>query len=602
MRVDTILTMGGFGLAGTLIGWLTLWPGFRRMAQDLRMRDWNLAHLRADHADQQLLFQTLMDAGPQIVVRLDALGQPVYVSPSCEAVLGYTPADIRRRAEVDLTRPVPGSRMTVRHRDGHTVAMSCQNRPLPNGAGAMLILTDITEHARTEALLAEARGKLRQRVFRDPLTDLANRECFLETLNQLLTDRQDVAVLLLDVDRFGAASDRYGHEIAERLLREVAGRLTLAMEGELLVARLGDDDFAVLIRAAEGDSATAARARDLIRALGEPIEAGSATVDIGASVGIAVSARDGASAAALLRAADIAMIHARGGGGDTYRFFEPRMAEAMEKSDALRRELPVAIATGAILPYFQPLVRMDDNTIVGFEVLARWSHPDHGLLSPADFLPLVEETNQSSAMFGSLLMRACRAALHWPARIKLAINVSPVELQDTRLPDVMRDILTTAGFPGERMELEITENALVHDARIAREVLDRLRALGLTIALDDFGTGFSSLYHLRELPFDKVKVDREFMRDLDTDPEASRYVAAIIDFGHALGLEITAEGIENRATLDRLRELGCTFGQGYFLGRPMPAEEADRLMAAQQPAWSGRTRPALGVGARASSS
>jgi EAL domain-containing protein (putative c-di-GMP-specific phosphodiesterase class I) len=151
------------------------------------------------------------------------------------------------------------------------------------------------------------------------------------------------------------------------------------------------------------------------------------------------------------------------------------------------------------------------------------------------------------------------------------------------------------------MELEITENALVHDARIAREVLDRMRALGLTIALDDFGTGFSSLYHLRELPFDKVKVDREFMRDLDTDPEASRYVAAIIDFGHALGLEITAEGIENRATLDRLRELGCTFGQGYFLGRPMPAEEADRLMAAQQPTWSGRARPALGMGARASS-
>ena len=580
MRLDMILMMGGsFAAAGTLLGWLTLWPSFGRMAQDLRMRDWHLAHLRAEHADQQLLFQTLMEQGPQVIVRLDAVGQPVYVSPSCQAVFGYTPSDLRRRAGPDLMQPTVDSRIGVRHRDGHMMALTAQTRQLPNSLGAALILTDITELTRTEALLAEARGKLRQRISRDSLTDLANRDCFLATLERALTEEQEVAVLLLDLDRFRPVNDQYGHDTGDRLLREVAARLTLAMAGEPLVARLGDDDFAVLLRAADGDSAIAARARDLIRTLDAPIPTGSVTVDIGASVGIAVSPRDGMSAIGLLRAADIAMTHARAAGGDTYRFFESRMADALARADELRRDLPAAIASGDILPHFQPLVRMDDNAIVGFEVLARWSHPTRGMLPPAEFLPLVEESGLSAAMFGSILTRSCQAALDWPAHIKLAVNMSPIELQDTNLPDLVRDILLTTGFPGDRLEVEITENALVHDAAIAREVLDRLRALGLTVVLDDFGTGYSSLYHLRALPFDKVKIDKAFMRDLDTDPEAARYVAAIIDFGHALGLDLTAEGIENQATHNRLRELGCTYGQGYLLGRPMPAEDANRLMA-----------------------
>ncbi len=580
MRLDMILMMGGaFAMAGTILGWLTLWPSFRRMAQDLRMRDWNLAHLRAEHADQQLLFQALVEEGPQIVVRLDAVGQPVYVSPSCLAVLGFAPADIRQRTDLDLIRPTASTRLSVRHREGHMMALSTLTRPLSDGHGTALILTDITEQARTEALLAEARGKLRQRTSRDSLTDLANRDCFLATLEHALTEQQEVAVLLLDLDRFRPVNDQYGHDTGDRLLREVAARLTLTMVGEPLVARLGDDDFAVLLRVPDGDSAIASRARDLIRTLSAPIPTGSVTVDIGASIGIAVSPRDGMSAIGLLRAADIAMTHARAAGGDTYRFFETRMADALTRADELRRELRAAIAADDIVPYFQPLVRIDDNAIIGFEVLARWPHAAKGMLLPAEFLPLVEESGLSAAMFESILTRACLAALDWPPEIKLAVNMSPIELQDTNLPDAVREILANTGFPGDRLEVEITENALVHDEKIARQVLDRLRRLGLTIALDDFGTGFSSLYHLRELPFDKVKIDKAFMRNLDTDPEASRYVAAIIDFGHALGLDLTAEGIETQATLDRLRELGCTYGQGYLLGRPMPAEDADRLMA-----------------------
>ena len=502
MRLDMILIMGGlFATAGTLLGWLTLWPSFRRMAQDLRIRDWNLAHLRAEHADQTLLFQSLMEHGPQVVVRLDAVGQPIYVSPSCQAIVGYTPTDMRRRTDLDLPHSTVDARINVRHPDGHIVALSASTRNLPHGQGAAVILTDITELTRTEALLAEARGKLRQRALRDSLTGLANRACFLATLERALTDDKPVAVLLLDLDRFRPTNDRYGHDAGDRLLRQVADRLIQAMAGALLVARLGDDDFAVLLRCTEGDSAVAAAVRDLIRALLPPFPIGPATVDIGASIGIAVSPRDGDCAIGLLRAADIAMTHARASGGGTYRFFEARMMDALARADALRRELPAAIAAGEVLPYFQPMVRMHDNTIVGFEVLARWSHPAHGVLLPAEFLPLAEENGLSAAIFESILTRACLTALDWPAHVKIAVHLSPVELRDPDLPGSVRDILTSTGFPGERLEVEITENALVHDAKIARDVLARLR------------------------------------------------------------------------------ELGCTSGQGFLPGRPMPAADADRWMA-----------------------
>ena len=583
MRFETIFLVGGASAsAGALLVWLAVHARFDRLSQNLRMRDWAIAHTNAENADRQMLFQALMEHGPQVVVRLDASGHPVYVSPSCRTVFGYGPSDMPRRSGLDLMHFAADSCLRVRHRDGRTLAIRAENRPLPNGQGAALILTDVTAYQAAEARLAEARTQLAQRAERDALTGLANRDCFLEVLDRALADQENVAVLLVDLDRFRLVNDRHGHDTGDSVLREVAARLTLAMVGEPLVARLGDDNFAVLLRATDGDAPLAARARDLIRMLEPPVPSGTTTVKIGASIGIAAGPRDGKRGVALLRAADIAMIHARSAGGNTYRFFESHMAEAMERADELRGELPSAIAAGEIVPYFQPLVRMDDTSIVGFEVLARWEHPVLGVLSPMEFLPLVEETGQSAAMFASLLVCSCEAARDWPAHIKLSVNISPLELQDKTLPDTVRDILASTGFRGDRLEVEITENALVHDAKVARQVLDRLRRQGLSVALDDFGTGFSSLYHLRELPFDKVKIDKVFMRGLVGDPEASRYVAAIIDFGHALGLDLTAEGIEDTETMNRLRELGCTYGQGYLFGKPMPAEAAAKILAANR--------------------
>ena len=581
MRFETIFLVGGASAsAGALLVWLLVHPRFNRLAQNLRMRDWALAHVQAENADRLVLFQAVMEDGPQVVVRLDAAGQPIYVSPSCRTVFGFEPTEISRRSGLDLLRSDGDARLRVRHRDGRMLAIDAQRCPLADNRGAALILTDVTARAVAEARLAEAKTQLTQRAERDALTGLANRDCFLDALNRALADKEDIAVLLVDLDRFRLVNDRYGHDTGDRVLREVAARLTLAMVGERMVARLGDDDFAVLLHANDGDTPLAARARDMIRMLEPSVPTGATTAKIGASIGIAVGPRDGARAGDLLRAADIAMTHARAAGGNTSRYFEAHMAEAMERVDALRRELPGAIAAGEVVPYFQPLVRMDDTSVVGFEVLARWEHPVLGVLPPMEFLPLVEETGQSAAMFASLLVCACQAALDWPAHIKLSVNISPIELQDETLPNTVGDILASTGFRGDRLEVEITENALVHDAKTARQVLDRLRLQGLSVALDDFGTGYSSLYHLRALPFDKVKIDKVFMRGLVSDPEASRYVAAIIDFGHALGLDLTAEGIEDTATRDCLRELGCTFGQGYLFGKPMPAEAASRMLTA----------------------
>lgn len=569
-------------VAGALLVWLVLHLRFRRMAQDLRVRDWSLAHLRAEHADQRILFEALLEAGPQVAIRLNASGRPLYVSPTCQSVLGYGPSDMLEQPGLDLVRTTSDTCAPIRHRDGRMLAVRAQSRALPEGQGAVLILTDVTAHRAAEVRLAEARAQLKQRGSRDNLTSLANRDCFLDMLEHSLGESNSVAVMLLDLDRFKPINDRFGHESGDQILREVAARLTLAMVGEKLVARLGDDEFAVLLHATDGDADIAARARDIIRVLEVPIPAGSVRIHIGASIGIAVSPRDGVLATSLLRAADIAMTYARAAGGNTYRFYETRMAEALAHTDALRRALPAAIAAGEIVPYFQPLVRMDDTAVVGFEALARWEHPIHGVLPPAVFLPLVEEENLSAAMFESLLACSCLAALDWPAHIKLSVNISPIELQDENLPETVRNILAATGFRGGRLEVEITENALIHDAKIAREVLDRLRLQGVSVALDDFGTGFSSLYHLRELPFDKVKIDKVFMRGLDTDPAASRYVEAIIDFAHALGLDLTAEGIEDAATMSRLRELGCTYGQGYLFGKPMPADQVMRVLTANR--------------------
>jgi len=327
------------------------------------------------------------------------------------------------------------------------------------------------------------------------------------------------------------------------------------------------------LRIPNGDPGVASCARDLIRTISEPMRFGDMTLDVGATIGITVCPRDGTGAIPMLRNAELAIARAKQAGGGTYRFFEPAMGLALEQAAELKRDLRGAIRDGQIVPWFQPVMRLENMSLAAYEVLARWEHPRRGILEPPAFLPLAEEAGASADLFEALLSKACEIARDWPAEVGLSFNVSPHELHDESLPDDVARILARTGFDGARLEVEITENALIHDSKVARGVLDGLRALGVSVALDDFGTGFSSLYHLRELPFDKVKIDRSLMRGLADDADSERYVGAIIGLGHALGLELTAEGVEDEASLARLRLLGCTYGQGNVFARPMPAAE-----------------------------
>ena len=481
-----------------------------------------------------------------------------------------------------LARLEPNEEATLRVRrpDQEMILVHATCHPIPGHEDRMVMLRDVTRQTQTEQRLEEARERLSRLANEDALTGLANRTCFMETAERLMAGVEPLAMLFVDLDRFRPINDVHGPNVGDLILRTTASRLARELANEPIVARLSADEFAILMRAPDGDDPVAARVRDIIRVVSEPIEVGPMTLDVSATVGIAVSPRDGTRAGTLLRAASIAMTQARQAGGGCYRFFERRMSEELTTAEELKADLRSAIAAGEITPFFQPLVRLDDGQVVGFEVLARWEHPERGLLPPMRFLPLVEETGLSAVMFASILSQACAAARDWPAHVRLSVNISPQELQDESLPEDMSAILATNGFDPSRIEIEVTKNALIHDSRIARGVVTRLRALGLSMALDDFGTGFSSLYHLRELPFDKIKIDKSFMHALDTDAESARYVAAIVGLGQALGLELTAEGIEDPASAARLRDMGCTYGQGYLFGRPMPAVDAGRIVMA----------------------
>ncbi len=532
----------------------------------------------------------------------DADGTLIRASASVAAVLGVDADALISRPPVaddllgiggilpTLARLEPGQEATIRVRrpDQDLVMLHARSHDASTdpefGFDRLVMLRDVTRQHLTENRLDAALERLARLTNEDPLTGLVNRAWFLDSAERMMGGVEPLAMMLIDLDRFAPINDVHGPHVGDLILRETATRLSRELTEAPLIARLGADEYAVLLPASDGDDAVATRARDVIRAISEPIEVGPMTLDVSATIGIAVSPRDGMRAATLLRYAGIAMAQARLVGGACYRFFERRMSDDLAMAEDLKADLRAAIVAGEIKPYFQPIVRLSDSSVIGFEVLARWDHPERGVLSPMVFLPLVEELGQSAAMLASILSQACAAALDWPAGIRLSVNVSPSELQDESLPEDVAAILRTVGMDGARVEIEVTENALIHDSRIARGVIDRLRAMGMSMALDDFGTGFSSLYHLKELPFDKVKIDKSFIQSLSTDAESARYVSAIIGLGHALDLELTAEGIEDQATMALLRDLGCTYGQGYLFGRPMPAADANAMLRTGLPA------------------
>jgi diguanylate cyclase (GGDEF)-like protein len=435
----------------------------------------------------------------------------------------------------------------------------------------------------SEREAAEARAQSLAR--HDPLTGLANRRHFLEELERRLglvgDENTAFALMFVDLDRFKPINDVHGHAIGDQLLQVIATRLCSCIREDSFAARLGGDEFAVLLEGPGGREGIAAAARRILHELSAPIQVNGLKLAVGASIGIALCPEDGRNAADLLQRGDAAMLRAKEDRG-AYKFFDSSIDEEMKSKAAIETELRGAIPNGDIVPFFQPVVRLDNGELAGFEVLARWPHHHRGMISPTAFIPVAEEAGLVDAMFWALLAQACRKALDASGDFGLAVNISPSQVRDQWFPEKVLRTLRETGFPAHRLEIEVTESAMIGDVARAKSSLLSLKNQGVQVALDDFGTGYSSLFLLRELPIDKLKIDRSFVARITSDRENATIVGALVGLGKALGLKVTAEGVEDAATADALRAMGCEFAQGFLYGAAveLPRYEATDLRAA----------------------
>lgn len=438
-------------------------------------------------------------------------------------------------------------------------------------------------------------GKLRQEIrlrrsaeeeaerlaLHDVLTGLPNRRQLIREGRALLTRarRADttVAALYIDLDRFKPVNDLLGHSAGDRVLQEVGTRLKALVREDDVVARLGGDEFALLAEIREPDGA-ARLARRVVQALRQGMTISDRQVMIGGSVGIALFPHDSEEGETLLQCADTAMYRAKAAGRGGFRFFEIGMDTAQRERALLEAELRDGIGRGEVVPYFQPLVDLTSGRACRFEVLARWHHPDRGLIMPNDFVPLAEDAGLIGDMTLSIMRSAFATAAAWPSRTPIAVNLSALQLKDPGLAQSVLELLRESGLDPARLELEVTESAIADNLDLAKETMEALKAEGVSIALDDFGTGYSSLSNLRALPFDRIKIDRSFVAGLNENSDSGKLVAAIIRLGQSLGLMTTAEGIEDPDVAAALRRLGCDEGQGWLYGKAVPAAAADAMM------------------------
>ncbi len=415
----------------------------------------------------------------------------------------------------------------------------------------------------------------------DALTGLPNRRVFADELHQAImqseAEGKDCAVLLLDLDRFKYANDLYGHQAGDTVLCEVAERLKAIVPAGSTLARLGGDEFAIVLVGENQRPRLIRLAQRIITALAAPFSVLHAQVEIGATIGIALRSPQNDDSDALLRAADVAMYRAKRNGRGTFAFFEEGMDRELRNRARLEHDLRKAIVNNEILPFYQPLVSLPHRNILGFEILARWPRPE-GPIAPDVFIPIAEDTGLIVDLTYRLLKLACLDAKKWPSPLMLSLNVSPTQLKDSAFPQHVLAILIETGFPPQRLELEITESAIMDDVEAAKATLTSLHNMGVSIALDDFGTGQSSLSHLRKLRLDKIKIDRSFVLSMRDNEDSRKLVDAILGIGKSLGLPTTAEGIEREDDADWLAQHGCTYGQGYLFGKAMPAADVDKFL------------------------
>ncbi|KQT56167.1 deubiquitinase [Methylobacterium sp. Leaf456] len=444
--------------------------------------------------------------------------------------------------------------------------VSVRQQSTPEG-GWIATYEDVTQRFEAEArIITMAR--------RDALTGLANRMVFAERLEEAaarLDEGGGFAVLCLDLDRFKEVNDSFGHPVGDALLKGVAERLQACLRESDLLARLGGDEFAIVQSGSRLRDDVVALASRLISIFEEPFVLDGHVVSVGVSVGISLAPDHGSNPETLLKCADLALYRAKAGGRGGWSFFDEEMDLELRKRRALEHDLKQAVGNGELELFFQPIVSLTQQRVACCEALLRWKHPERGYVSPAEFIPLAEETGTIGAIGEWVLRRACREAAGWPGGVAVAVNVSAAQFRNAAVVRAVMEALTESGLPAYRLELEITESVLLTDNVATLATLHTLKRLGVRVAMDDFGTGYSSLSYLQSFPFDKIKIDQSFVRNLDVTGNSRLIVRSVVGLGRSLGMTVTAEGIETEAQLEQLRLEGCDEAQGYLFSRPVPA-------------------------------
>jgi diguanylate cyclase (GGDEF)-like protein len=428
----------------------------------------------------------------------------------------------------------------------------------------------------------ESQARSQYLAYHDSLTGLGNRLLFKEQLEEALKDLSvtphPLAVLFLDLDGFKAINDTLGHSIGDLLLKSIAIKLRDLLPRTDRIARLGGDEFAILQISASQPASSIALAERIIEIVGHPCSIEGHDVTVGASVGIAVAHPGEMNAEGFLKSADLAMYSAKSDGRGTYRMFDPAMDAVVQTRRMLERDMRTALAQDGFRLFYQPLVNLQTKKVTTFEALMRWEHPERGNIRPSEFIPVAEEMGLIVQLGEWALREACAEAVGWPDGICVSVNLSPLQFAKGNLVSTVMSALASSGLPASRLELEITESILLEKSERNLAILNQLRQFGVRISMDDFGTGYSSIGYLRSFPFDKIKIDQSFVRDLLVDEGSLAIVRAIAGLGVSFGMTTTAEGVETEEQMRRLNLEGCIEVQGYLFSKPVPANEIIKLL------------------------
>ncbi|NOJ45016.1 EAL domain-containing protein [Bradyrhizobium archetypum] len=545
---------------------------------------------------QKVLLDTALDNMSQGLCMFDADGRILLNNERYAEMMGRTGMTLQGRLLLDVLRQqkaldrwdgdpdqfVASVIAAAKAGDSVTRTVSRNGRAIRvvdqpmKGGGWVATFEDITEWQQVQEQISHMARH-------DALTNLPNRTLFREQLEKALrlAKRSDqLAVLCLDLDHFKDINDSLGHPVGDALLKEVARRLGECVTEHDTVARLGGDEFAIVQFCSDCDpSAVALLASHVVEKVSAAYEVAGHQLVIGVSIGISLAPEDGKNPDELLKKADLALYRAKEDGRGTYRFFEAGMDARAQARRLLELDLRAALQRAEFEVYYQPIRDVAKDVVVAFEALARWNHSLRGMISPANFIPLAEETGLIVPIGEWVLRQACIDAAQWPRDVGVAVNLSPVQFKNPNLVQTVKQALKASGLPAHRLELEITESVLLQNSEATLSVLHELRAFGVRISLDDFGTGYSSLSYLRSFPFDKIKIDRSFVTELATREDSMAIVRAVTGLGKSLGIVTTAEGVETDAQFDLLRREGCTQAQGYLFSPPRPAAEVESMLS-----------------------